>query len=180
MNGIYAMQHMNRLDTPLVSRRRNAKGFSLIELMVVLAIMAILLAIAVPSYQDYLVNARRAEAKAVLMRAALWMERNQTASFSYVKDAAGTALTANTLRDVGLGRSPENAASDAVAKYLNTLAIDASKPNEFLMLATAQGSQASKDPGCAVLILNHLGQRGRMNGATQDWTSNQARECWAR
>lgn len=51
------------------ARTKNARGFTLIELMIVIAILGILLAIAIPSYQYYSVRARMAEGVAALMAA---------------------------------------------------------------------------------------------------------------
>ncbi len=152
-----------------------SRGFTLIELMVVVAIIAIIAAIAIPSFEGNLVRARRAEAKAIIMRAALWMERNQTASFSYATDGSGAALNAaTTLTNIGLGRSPET--GNAV---WYTLALQPVQAAAFEIRATAQGAQATRDANCAVLVVNHLGQRGRLNAGVVEYVTQAARDCWA-
>jgi prepilin-type N-terminal cleavage/methylation domain-containing protein len=54
------------------------EGFSLIELLVVVAVVGILAAVAYPSYQEQLASARRSDMKAELMRLAQYMERLYT------------------------------------------------------------------------------------------------------
>ena len=53
-------------------------GFTLLELMITVIVIAILASIALPSYQDYLRRGYRADAKAALMENAQFMERNFT------------------------------------------------------------------------------------------------------
>ena len=66
------------------------KGFTLIELMISVAIIGIITSIAYPSYQGFTVSTNRAAAQADLMSLAAAMERHKAASFSY-KAAADSA-----------------------------------------------------------------------------------------
>jgi type IV pilus assembly protein PilE len=58
-------------------------GFTLIEVMIVVAVVALLSAIALPSYQEYVRRAHRANAQATLVQAAQWMERAATVRGTY-------------------------------------------------------------------------------------------------
>jgi type IV pilus assembly protein PilE len=63
--------------------KARARGFTLIEMMITVAIIGILASIAYPAYQDYVRRAARADAKAVLMETAQFMERHFTTNNAY-------------------------------------------------------------------------------------------------
>ncbi|MBG6073556.1 MULTISPECIES: type IV pilin protein [unclassified Polaromonas] len=65
------------------------RGFTLIELMITAAIVAVLAAIALPSYASYVARARRADARGQLVQAAQFMQRFYAANDSFSKDRAG-------------------------------------------------------------------------------------------
>ena len=69
------------------------KGFTLIELMITVAVIGILAAIAYPSYQQYVLRANRAEAQAVLSETAQFMERYFTTNGTYVGGALLSAVS---------------------------------------------------------------------------------------
>ncbi|WP_445003565.1 type IV pilin protein [Halomonas mongoliensis] len=76
-----------RPQGPAGSTRRTA-GFTLIELMIAVAVIGILASIAIPSYQNYVQNARRADAQSILMEIAGIAERCYTSNYSYDKCSA--------------------------------------------------------------------------------------------
>ena len=69
-------------------------GFTLLEVMIVCAIVAILAAIAYPSYQSSVQKSRRAEAKAALLGVASQMERRSTEKSTYAGATLGAGATA--------------------------------------------------------------------------------------
>ncbi|WP_449428015.1 type IV pilin protein [Rhodanobacter umsongensis] len=92
---------MNRPLGDQMKYRCSARGFTLIELMIVVAIVAILAAIAYPSYTQHVIKTRRTAAKACLSEYANYMERYYTTNLSYLGagnpglGCEGTAQTGN-------------------------------------------------------------------------------------
>ena len=138
---------------------KNHKGFTLIELMIVVAIVAILAAIALPSYNEYIRRGHRAEARAALLQGAQWMERAATATGTY------PAAFPATLTTVPSGRYAISAASPPASAASGTA---------FTLTAAPQGGQTGDK--CGSYTLTHNGLRGA-NGVT---TGAIVTECWGK
>ncbi|MBB1060354.1 prepilin-type N-terminal cleavage/methylation domain-containing protein [Lysobacter spongiae] len=135
-------------------------GFTLIELMVVVAVIAILAAIAISSYDWAVVKSRRAAATGCLTERAQFMERFYTTNMSYV-DAAGNP--------------PALAPCEAdVANFYNVgfSAAPAPSARAYSLQAVPQGKQASKDTKCGTLTINSQGLKG------ESGTAASADDCW--
>ncbi len=78
-----------------INMRANSKvnGFTLIELMITVAIIGLLTAIAYPSYQGFMTSSNRSAAQADLMALAANLERHKIANFTYGGAASGGADT---------------------------------------------------------------------------------------
>ena len=74
-------------------KRQTQRGFTLIEVMIVVAIVGILSAIAYPSYQEYVAKSRRATLVGLLQQGQQWMERFYTENYRYDQNSTGTAVT---------------------------------------------------------------------------------------
>ncbi len=128
-------------------QRSSRHGFTLIELMITVAIIAILAAIALPSYQDYVRKGRRADAQSFMQEV---VARQQ--HFLLDRRAYGTSITAATSAG-GLGMTvPTNVSGF----YGVAIATDnTTAPPSFTLTAAPSGSQAYDK--CGTLTLDHRG-----------------------
>ena len=131
------------------------RGFTLIELMVVLAGAAILAAVAFPSYQGQVAKGRRADGKQALVELAQKLERFYTER--------------GTFAGVSLGGGGLYPAVSSGGYY--SLAIISQTVDGFTLTATPRGNQAGD--ACAALGYNHLGDRSVGAGATLS-----PAQCW--
>lgn len=133
------------------------RGFTLIELMIVVTVVAVLGAIALPSYNEYIRRGHRADARAGLLQARQWLERAATANGVYPRQLP-VALTwsgdASKRYDIGFQQGNTNAA--------------------FTLIATRRAGGPQAQDRCGDFTLTHTGMRGLAN------TQVDVAECWNR
>lgn len=143
---------------------KKQKGFTLIEVMIVVVIVAILAAVAVPSYQDSVRKTRRADAKEALTRIAALQER-----FFFTNNRYGTAA------ELGIGSSSQEG-----FYTINIYTTAGAEPGCgvapcFRAVANAPaGSAQAADTKCNKFTINHIGRKTAL--ATDDSVSTDY--CW--
>lgn len=152
-------------------RNRNLQGFTLIELMITVAIVGILAAIAYPSYQNSVTKSRRAEGKSLLLDAAAREERFFAQYNQYtgtIVGASGCAGSACGLNYAGPANSDGsmNSANGYYVLSVVSVAVAPATPTTYTLTATAAGTQATNDPSCASFILDNLGAKTATGTAT--------------
>ncbi|NQY62387.1 MAG: type IV pilin protein [Alteromonadaceae bacterium] len=119
------------------------QGMTLIELLIVVAIMGILAAVAYPSYTDHVVRSNRAEAQRELTRLANLQEQYFIDHRAYTTD----------MKKLGMPADPYITGSNNYS--IDALVVGA----KFSLVATAKNVQATKDSDCATLTIDETGKK---------------------
>ncbi len=135
---------------------RRHTGFTLIEVMIALAILGIVLAIAIPNYSAYVMESRRIDGQIALRDAAQRMERCRTQSFTYVGcNANVSAISPEGYYQISVGQIAANA---------------------FTATATPVANESqTDDESCLVMTLD---QTGRTDSAATAGGASTADICW--
>jgi type IV pilus assembly protein PilE len=145
-----------------MAQARPAAGFTLIELMVALAVVAITMMIAASSYRNYLRRGHRSEAVQALLAVAVEQEKFHLANGRY-----GDRL------DAAAGENPPGlpvASRTPGGHYV--LAVPTASAAEFRLVATAAGNGG--DPSCTTLSIDESGRRAATDARGADSTAR----CW--
>lgn len=133
---------------------RNIRGFTLVEVMIVVAIISIIATIAYPSYVDHVIRSNRAEALIELTRVANLQEQFFVDNNRYTDD----------LNELGLG----GVAYETQSANYSIASVIANNATQFTLTATARKRQV-KDTGCTAITLTHTGQKDPLQAS-----------CWER
>jgi type IV pilus assembly protein PilE len=169
---------MKKASQQRLMRRRfttaiqHSKGFTLIELMIVVSLIGVLSVIAFPSYQDYVARARRAEVRAILLEAGQWMERHYTENMKYDTNTAGTAVA--DLFPSTLKQSPR----DGGGAY--TITVSAAAARTYTITATRKSPGSMVADKCGDYQITNTGVKSNVNFSTSAFSSAQvaASTCW--
>lgn len=139
------------------------QGFTLIEVMIVVAVVAILAAVAYPSYQQSVAKTRRAAAQGCLVEMAQFMERFYTTNMRYDQTAAATP--------VAVALPSPACRADMTNFYTFSFTTGQPTQSTYTVQAVPQGGQATVDAGCGTLTLTQAGTKGRTGTAALG-------DCW--
>jgi type IV pilus assembly protein PilE len=146
---------------PRPASERPARGVTLMELMIAVAIIGILGAVAWPQYSSYSTRANRSAVAGCLLEQAQFMERVYASNMRYDQNnGAATTLPATACR------------TNLASAYTIQFATGQPGQRTYVIQAVPQGQQSTRDTACGTLGLNQAGDR------TKSGTAPTVAECW--
>lgn len=157
---------------PFHTRKSQQQGFTLIEVMIVVAIVGILTAIGIPSYNAYIERSHRAEAKNFLLALSQRMEQNYSLSGNYNTLQNGVAVDADFIDRAGMGTVPPG----GPVRY--NISFIAGQPTAGTFTLQAVPVNGQVGDACGTLLINQQSLRGANN--VLDNRAPLTLECWGR
>lgn len=158
--------------------KTNQNGFTIMELMIVVAIVGILASIAYPSYTEHVKKSKRADAKVELLKIAQMQESYFVQNLTYAKDltsatsSGGLGLSSPVQTEQGeytIGMTAKDSGGGACT------GLAADPCTSFTITATpASGSGQTNDTACSRFTITNTGKKGTSASAT----SAQIKKCW--
>ena len=144
--------------------RRTQGGFTLIELMITVAIVGIIVAVALPNYTKHIARGNRSAAQSFMVQVASRQEQAMLNARSYFSIPTGTSAEW-AARNINLP-------SEVSGNYTVTVTMDTTTtvPN-YVITAAPRGRQATNDASCGSLTYNQKGEKGITGSGT-------VANCW--
>jgi type IV pilus assembly protein PilE len=145
-------------------QKKQQHGFTLIELMITVAIVAILSAVAFPAYTSHLVKGKRSAAQSFMMTVSNKEEAymlNARSYFSAATQAQWAAVNVTVPQEVAMNYDLSVAATNT-----------AGAPPSYIITATPKDAQAAKDTKCGTITYTSTGTKGKSG------TAGTVTECW--
>lgn len=156
------------------------RGFTLIELMIAVAVIGIIMSVAYPSFKEQMAKGRRAQAKSALAAGQQWMERFYTENFRYDQNSAGTAVTDSSQYPARFSTVPPS--GEGTTLYdLSVVVVDASGAttrDSYTVKAVRNASGPMASDRCGDYLLDSLGRKDLTNYTGFASKSDAIAACW--
>jgi type IV pilus assembly protein PilE len=142
--------------------QRRARGFTLLEVMITVAIVATLAAVALPSYRDQIARGKRSDVQTALVEDAAYLQRYYAANNTY-------PVTGSLTPTLPAATSPRDGTT---VNYNITIDQANTTATTFLLKAAPAGTMATDK--CGTFTYDNLGMKGIVNGAAGQTVAT----CW--
>jgi type IV pilus assembly protein PilE len=159
LNHSHTMEFTMNKHRASSSRTGDQSGFTLVELMIVVAVVGILTAIAYPSYTAHVLKTRRAVASGCLLELSQWMERNYTTCLAYNLTGANCAVAVTDAELPNLACRTE-LTNAYVFEFAPPIAPAVNPASNLYTLQAVPGGAQAGDTRCGTLTLNQRGDKG--------------------